>query len=347
MDKRIWTIPALLLTLCAPSSGYADALCNYDDTHRMDNYLKKGREAEKAGKTRDALLYYMAIDSFCGNGAEAESSIKRIGSKAATRAAARNRLVSDESLFIKVPDEDCRRWARYSGMEVNPFEPAVPGHCTRDSGGMRVELNQQAGAFEWYAGTLNHVEADATMLKAVEQKPGDIRRYERAFRHFEMRKRLNGTGYKPDPRHLAELKKIGDENLTAALAREDKEYSTHKQPARSIETLETALKWASFVGEHAKERVVVRAVARADAAFQSDTPAGLLDALTFLGFADKSEQKSAVITRAAELGQAAMQKKDYELAEKYFFAAGNEDMAAAARKLSELNNRKPIPLKQP
>ncbi|CAG0947752.1 hypothetical protein ANRL1_04504 [Anaerolineae bacterium] len=347
MDKRIWTIPALLVALAFPSSASADALCNYDDTLRMDNYLKKGLEAEKAGKTRDALLYYMAIDSFCGNGAEAERSIKRIGSKFGARAAARGRLVSEEGLFRKVADEDCRRWARYGGMETNPFEPAVPGHCTRESGGMRVELNQQSGAFEWYAGTLNYNEADATMLKAVAQKPGDIRRYELAFRHFENRKRLNATGYRPDPRHLAELRKAADENLAATLAREDKEYAALKQPARSIETLETSLKWASFIDEHAKERVVVRAVARADAAFQSDTPAGLLEALTFLGFADKSEQKSVVITRAAELGQAAMQKKDYELAEKYFFAAGNEDMALAAKKLSELNNRQPTPVKKP
>jgi len=347
MDKRLWTIPALLLILAAPSCARADALCNYDDTLRMDNYLKKGREAEKAGRTRDALLYYMAIDSFCGNGEQAESSIRRIGLKFGARAAARDRLVSEEDLFRKVPDEDCRRWARFTGMEANPFEPEVPGHCTREAGGMRVEINQRAGAFEWYAATLNYKEADAALLKAIGQKPGDIRKYERAFNHFESRKRLNGTGYRPDPRHLAELRKIGDENLTAILAREDKEFTARGQSARSVETLESALRWASFLGEHAKERVVVRAVARADAAFQTDTPAGLLDALTFLGFADKSERKSIVITRAAELGQAAMEKKDYELAEKYFFAAGNEDMAAAAKKLSELRSLQPTPAKQP
>lgn len=339
MNRRLWIIPALLAFLAAPSYVRADAFCNYDDTVKMDNYLKKGREAEKAGKTRDALLFYRAIDSFCGDGVEAKSSMQRIGLKFGARAANRNKLVSEEGLFRKVADEDCRRWARYGGLETNPYEPAVPGHCTTESGGMRLELNQQAGAFDWYEATFNYRDADLAMLKAVSQRAEDLDIYERAFRHFEGRKRLNATGYRPDPLHLAELKKAAEANLDSTLNREEKEYASLKQPARSVKSFETALRWASFIGESAKERVVVRAVSRADAAFQSDTPTGLLDALTFLSFADKNEQKSVVIIRAAELGQAAMEKKDYELAEKYFYAAGNEDMAAAAKKLSELNKR--------
>lgn len=347
MHKRLWKISALLAFLVAPSLADADALCNYDDTLRMDNYLKQGKEAEKAGKTRDALLFYKAIDDFCGNGDEAVSSMKRIGLKFGARAEKRDRLVSKEGLFTKVADEDCRRWKRYGGMETNPHEPAVPGHCTTESGGMRIEINQQAGAFDWYEATFNYREADLAMLKAIAQKTGDTDRYERAFRHFEGRKKLNATGYRPDPGHLAELEKAAADNLDSALALEEKEYGTLKQTSRSVKTLETALKWASFIDENAKERVVVRAVARADAAFQSDTPTGLLDALAYLSFADKSEQKSVVITRAAELGQAALEKKDYELAEKYFFAAGNEDMAAAAKKLSETTRQQTTPKKQP
>lgn len=347
MNKRLWKISALLAFLIAPSLADADALCNYDDTLRMDNYLKKGKEAEKAGKTREALLFYRAIDDFCGNGGEAADSMKRIGLKFGARAEKRERLVSEDGLFKKVADEDCRRWNRYSGLETNPYEPAVPGHCTAESGGMRVELNQQAGAFDWYEATFNYREADLAMLKAVAQKAGDTGRYERAFRHFERRKKLNATGYKPDPRHLAELEKTAADNLNSALALEEKEYGALKQTSRSVKTLETALKWASFMDENAKERVVVRAVTRADAAFQSDTPAGLLDALAYLNFADQSEQKSVVITRAAELGQAALEKKDYELAEKYFLAAGNEDMAGAAKKLSETTRQQTTPKKQP
>lgn len=337
MNKRLLTIPALLAFFFAPSFAYADALCNYDDTVRMDNYLKKGKEAEKAGKTRDAILFYKAIDSFCGDGVEAKSSLRRIGLKNGARAAGRDRFISEEGLFKKVPDEDCRRWNRYGGMETNPWEPAIPGHCTNENGGMRMELNQQAGAFDWYDATFNYRDADIAMLKAVEQKPGDLERYERVFRHFEARKRLNATGYRPDPAHINELKKAAASSLDSLLAREEKEYTALKQPGRSVKTLETALKWASFIDENAKERVVVRAVSRADAAFQSDTPDGLVDALAFLSFADRSEQQSAVITRAAELGQAALNKKDYELAEKYFLAAGNTEMAAAAKKLSMMS----------
>lgn len=337
MDKRLLTIPALLAFFFAPSFAYSDALCNYDDTVRMDNYLKKGKEAEKAGKTRDALLFYMAIDSFCGNGVEANSSLRRIGLKNGARATAKGRFISDEGLFKKVPDENCRRWSRFGGMEDNPWEPAVPGHCTNVNGGMRVELNQQAGAFDWYEATFNYRDADLAMLKAIEQKPGNLEHYERVFRHFEARKRLNATGYKPDPAHIRELEKAAESNLVLTLAKEDKEYGALKQPGRSIKTLETALKWASFIDENAKERVVVRAISRADTAFQSDTPEGLLDALTFLSFADRNEQQSAVIIRAAELGQSALRKKNYELAEKYFLVAGNKEMAETAKKLSKMN----------
>lgn len=347
MNKKLWIMTALTPLLLAPSLAAADAFCNYDDTVKMDNYLKKGKEAEKAGRTRDALLYYLAIDSFCGNGVEAASSMLRIGVKFGERAAARGRFISEEGFFIKVEDEECRRWVRHYTIEVNRYDPEVPGHCTTASGGMRLEINPQAGAFDWYESTFNYMAADLAMLKAIDQKPDDFDRYERAFKHFEKRMRLNATGYKPDPLHLKELKKAAESNLNATLANEEKEFAALKQPARSVKILETALKWAAFLGESAKERVMVRAASRADAAFQSDTPTGLLDALIFLSFAERNEEHSAVIVRAAELGQASLNKKDYELAEKYFIVAGNEEMAATARKLAEQSKAGEKQNKQP
>jgi len=331
MKLRITT--ALLPLLLAPSHASADALCNYDDTVKMDGYLKKARQAEKDGRTRDALLYYMAIDSFCGDGVSAASSMKRIGLKYGERAAARGRFISDEGLFRKVEDEECRRWVRHFTIEVNRYDPEVPGHCTSASGGLRLELNPLSGAFDWYESTASYREADLAMLKAVEQRPEDFDRYEKAYEHFRKRGRLNATGYKPDPLYMKELEKTAVANLNGALASEEKEYAALRQAGRSVKILEGALKWASVLGQGAKERVIVRAVTRADAAFQSDTPAGLLDALIFLSFADRGEEHSAIIVRAAELGQAALARKDYELAEKYFIVAGNEEMAAAARKL--------------
>ena len=335
MDKKLSIMTALVPLLLSPAMASADALCNYDDVVKMDNYLKKGKEAEKAGRTRDALLYYMAIDSFCGNGVEAANSMQRIGEKFAEKAAAKDRFVSEEGLFIRVEDEACRRWMRHFTIEVNAYEPEVPGHCTTASGGMRLDINPQAGAFDWYEATFNYKAADLAMLKAVNHKPDDFETYERAFKHFEKRGQLSAVLYKPDPLYLKELEKTALSNLNATLASEEKEFAALRQPARSVKTLETALKWASFIGEGAKERVVVRATSRADAAFQSDTPTGLLDALIFLSFADRSEEHSAVIVRAAELGQASLDKKDFELAEKYFIVAGNEEMAATARKLAE------------
>lgn len=332
---KLWITTALLPLLLAPSYAAADALCNYDDTVKMDDHLKKARQAEKDGRTRDALLYYMAIDSFCGDGAAAAGSLKRIGLKYGERAAARGRFVSDEGLFRKVEDEECRRWVRHFTIEVNRYDPEVPGHCTSASGGLRLELNPLSGAFDWYESTASYREADLAMIKAVEQKPEDFDRYQKAYEHFKKRGRLNATGYAPDPRYLKELEKTALANLNGALASEEKEYAALRQPGRSVKILEGALRWASLLDPAAKERVMVRAVTRADAAFQSDTPAGLLDALIFLSFADRGEEHSAIIVRAAELGQAALARKDYELAEKYFIVAGNEEMAFTARKLGE------------
>lgn len=335
MDKSFRIIPALILFLLAPVAAGADALCNYDDTARMDTYLKKGREAEKAGRTRDALLYYMAIDSFCGDGIEAKSSVRRIGLKFGVKAAEKGRIFSDEGLFRKVADENCRRWMRHFHIDINPYEPAVPGHCSTESGGTRVELNPQAGAFDWYEATFNYGEADLSLLRLLASRTGDIVVYDRVFRHFRERKRLNSTGYMPDRSIFAEVEKTAVSNLDSALSREDKEYAASRQADRSIRTLEAALRWASYLSDGARERVYARALARGDDALEAGTPSGLADAFAFFSFANKDELKAIVLLQANELGRASLEKKDYWLAEKYFIVEGNEQMAGTARRLGE------------
>lgn len=333
--KRLCLIPAFMLFLLAPAGAQADALCNYDDTARMDTYLKKGKEAEKSGKTREALLYYLAVDSFCGNGVEAKSAVKRIGLKLGAKAAEKGRLVSEEGLFKKVPDENCRRWMRYIHIDINPYEPAVPGHCSTESGGVRVELNGLAGAFDWYEATFNYREADLALLQFLGKRPGDLDVFAGVYRHFELRQKLNSTGYAPDKTSIAEVKKTAATNLDSALSKEDMEYSASRQAARSIKSLETALKWAAYLDDGARARVKARAIARGDSSLETGTPAGLADALAFFKLAEKEELKSAVLIRANELGQAALEKKDYALAEEFFIVEGNEQMAGLARTLAK------------
>lgn len=335
MDKSSRIIPAFFLVLIAPALASADALCNFDDTVRMETYLKKGREAEKAGKTRDALLYYRAIDSFCGNGAEAKSSIMRIGLKSGAKAANRGRLISEEGLFRKVEDEDCRKWMRYLHIDTNQYETAIPGHCSTDNGGTRVELNQQAGAFEWYEATFNYGEADQALLKLMSKWPDDIMVYDRVFRHFQSRKRLNSTGYMPDKSIFAEVTNTALSNLDSLLAREEKEYAASKLGMRPMKTLKAALRWAAYLGEDAPRRVKSRAIARGDAALESVAPEALADAIAYFSFAEKGELKAAVLNQANELGRAALEKKDYLLAEAYFKVEGNEQMVDLSRKLAQ------------
>lgn len=333
--KRRRLIPVFTLFLLTPAIASADALCNYDDTVKMDSYLKKGKEAEKSGKTRDALLYYLAVDSFCGDGVGAKSALKRIGLKLGAKAAEKGRLVSQEGLFRKMPDENCRRWMRHIHIDTNPYEPPVPGHCAAENGGVRVELNGQAGAYDWYEATFNYREADLALLKFLAKWPGDLEVFKSVFRHFELRQKLNSTGYSPDRSFIAEVEKTAAANLDSALSREDKEYPSLRQSARSIKALETALKWAAYLGEAAKSRVVARAIARGDSAFETGTPQGLADASAFFSLAEKEELKTAVLIRANELGRAALEKKDYVLAEEYFLVEGNKEMMDFSRTLAK------------
>lgn len=334
MDKRFGIIPALLFSLLAPAAASADALCNYDDTVRMDTYLKKGKEAEKAGRTRAALLYYKAVDSFCGDGVQAKNLIRRMGLKLGAKAADKGRILSEEGLFRKVPDEDCRKWMRYLHIDTNPYEPAVPGHCTTESGGTRVELNADAGAFDWYEATFNYREADYSLLKLLAKRPGDLAAFELVYRHFEARKKVNSTGYVPEKSILAEVEKTALANLDSALSREDREYAASRQADGSIKTLTLARRWASYLEDGANERVSARAVARGKGAMEAATPSGLTDALAFFSFAGEGGLKTAVLQKANGLGRAALEKKDYLLAEEFFMVEGNERMVAMTKKMA-------------
>lgn len=335
MGKGTGIIPAMIAaSLLAPAAAGADALCNHDDTVRMDSYLKKGREAEKSGRTRDALLFYRAIDDFCGDGDEARRLVRRMGLKYGAKAAGEGRVFSAEGLFIGEPDEDCRRWMRYLHINDSPYEPSIPGHCSTNSWGTRVEINPQAGAFDWYEGTFNHREADLALVALMEKRAGDIVVYDRVFRHFQARKRLNASGYSPDKAIYASVEKAAAGGLEATLVAEEKEYAASRQAEGSLRTLSLAMRWASYLDDAAKGRVAVRALARGAEAADTGTPPGLADAVSYFRFAGRDALASAVLRRANELGRAALEKNDYGLAESYFEAAGDARMAAAAREMA-------------
>lgn len=314
---------ALLITVLSGGMAYGDAMCNYDDTVQQDEYLKKGREAEKAGRFLDALLFYRSID-FCGNEKESEKALFRIGSRFALRAASKGVHYSGDGIFTNVPDLNCRKWATHSYLVPNPYEPSAPGLCTRDSGGTRLTLNEKAGAFEWYNETGNLREADKSILKHLASNPGDLMVFETAYFHLDARKSLDERIYKPDADLMEELKRAAASGVDSILKKEDKDFSKTKAAEKSLDLLESALKWASFGEAPLKARVFRRAEERGDELAFDGTPAGLESALLYYRFAGKEEKSRVVFAMADEAGIAEFKENNYTAALSFFRISGNK-----------------------
>lgn len=331
---------AVLLVLSASGAAFGDALCNYGDTTQSEGNLKKGRASEKEGKTLDALLFFRAADTICGNRKEAREGIRRIGSKMGREAAAKGRIFTGKNIFSTVPDADCRRWVRAYDVP-NPYEPSVPGLCIRQSGGVRVQLDPAAGAYDWYEVTYNYRESDLLMLKGVTASPGDIAVYEAAQRHFQARLRLQDNGYAPDPQQMKELQKIASTNAASFLAREEEEFQNSKDTERSLTRLENAMKWAIYGSEADRGRVIHRAFDRAEEALKGNGLSNLYDALEYYSFAGEADKVADVAERADELGLAALNDNDPVAALKYFMLSGNRELIDKARPLAEKARKDP------
>jgi len=328
------TVFALLIVLSTSGLAFGDALCNYDDTSQSEGNIKKGRVAEKEGKTLDALLFFRAADTICGNRKEAREGIRRIGSKMGREAAAKGRIFTGKSIFSTVPDVDCRRWVRAYDVP-NPYEPRVPGLCIRQSGGVRVQLEPSAGAYDWYEATYNYRESDLLILKGVLSNTGDIAAYEAAQKHFQARLKLQDNGYSPDPQHLLELLKVASSNAASFLAKEEKEFQSSKDTERSLIRLENAMKWAVYGAESDRGKVVNRALDRAEEALKGNGISNLYDALEYYSFAGEADKVQDVAERADELGLAALNDNDPVTALKYFMLSGNRELIEKTRPLAE------------
>ncbi len=331
---------ALLIVLAASGAAFGDALCNFDDTTQSEENLKKGKAAEKEGKTLDAVLFFRAADTMCGNRLEAREGIKRIGAKMGREAAQKGRIFTGKSIFSTVPDPDCRRWVRAYDVP-NPYEPSVPGLCIRQSGGVRVQLDPAAGAYDWYEATYNYRESDLLILKGVTASPGDIAVFEAAQRHFQARLKLHDSGYQPDPQHMKELQKMASTNAASFLAREDKEFQSSKDTERSLTRLENAMKWAIYGSDADRAKVTHRALDRAQEALKGSGISNLYDALEYYSFAGEADKVADVAERADELGLSALNDNDPVTALKYFMLSGNRALIDKTRPLAEKAQKDP------
>ncbi|MBZ0221018.1 MAG: hypothetical protein K8I01_11380 [Candidatus Methylomirabilis sp.] len=329
------SITGLFAVLSFSGHAYGDAMCNHADVERLGLYLNKGQVAEKAGRTLDALLFFRAADSFCGNRAEAMKGLQRIGARMGSAAEKEGRLFSGKNILSRVPDEDCRRWARHTSILPNPYEPAVPGLCVASSGGMRVEIERSAGAYEWYEATYNYRESDSLVMKGVKSNSSDLGAADRAFRHFKSRERLNFPGYSIDPAHLALLRGASSSNLDSILSKEERSYAETRNCRESLGILDSAMKWAVLIGESGTARVFSRAALRAEEALKGTSVRELHDAIEFYAFAGESEPFAKVARRADELGLAAMKENEPEKALNFFKLSRNEQLIKKAESLAE------------
>lgn len=325
---------ALLIVLSMSGLAFGDALCNYDDTTQSEDNLKKGKIAEKEGKTLDALLFFRAADTICGNRKEARSGIMRIGSRMGKEAAAKGKVFTGKSIFSTVPDVDCRRWVRSYDIP-NPYEPRVPGSCVRHSGGVRIVLEPSAGAYDWYEATYNYRESDLLILKGVTSNPGEIAVFETAHKHFQARLKLHDNGYSPDPQHLKELQKVASTNALSFLAREDKEFQSSRDAERSLTRLDNAMRWALYGSEADRNKVRERALDRAEEALKGNGISNLYDALEYYSFAGETDRVQDVAERADELGLAALNDSDPVTALKYFMLSGNRELIEKTKPLAD------------
>lgn len=315
--------------------AYGDAMCNHADVEKLDSYLENGLAAEKAGHALEALLFFRAADSFCGKRAEARKGLQRIGARMGSSAEKEGRFFSGKNILARVPDEDCRRWARHILISPNPYETAVPGLCVASSGGMRVEIERSAGAYDWYEATYNYRESDSLVMKSVKSAPADLDSAERAFRHFRSRERLNLPGYSVDPAHLAGLRGAASSSLDSLLLKEERSYAGTSDCEESLAILESALKWAALIGEPGKARVYSRAARRAEDAVKRTSVNDLYDAIEFYSFAGEGEPVAKVAKRADELGYAAMKENEPEKALEFFNLSGNRQLIKKAESLAE------------
>ncbi|MBE7415613.1 MAG: hypothetical protein HS130_10470 [Deltaproteobacteria bacterium] len=325
----------LFTVLSFSGHAYGDAMCNHADVDKLDSYLKNGLNMEKAGRTLEALLFFRAADSFCGNRVEARKGLQRIGAGMGAAAEKNGRFFSGKSILAMVPDEDCRRWARHILISPNPYEPSVPGLCVASSGGMRVEIESSAGAYDWYEATYNYRESDSLVMRSVKSGLSDLGAADRAFRHFKSRERLNSPGYSIDPAHLALLRGTSSSNLDSILSKEERSYAGTRNCRESLANLESALKWAALLGESGKARVYSRATRRAEEALKRTSVNDLYDAIEFYSFAGEGEPVAKVAERADELGYAAMKENEPEKALDFFNLSGNEQLIKKAESLAE------------
>lgn len=329
------SITVLFAVLSLSGHAFGDAMCNHADIERLASYLNKGLEAEKAGRTLEAVLYFRAADSFCGNRAEARQGLLRIGAKMGSAAEKQGRHFSGNDILARVPDEDCRRWARHLLIMPNPYEPPIPGLCVAHSGGMRVALDGSAGAYEWYEATYNYRASDSLVVKRVKSSPTDLGTIEEAFKHFKSRERLNFPGYSIDPAHMALLRGKISTNLDSLLSTEERLFGETRDSAGSLKLLGSAMKWAAFIGDSGAARVSARAARRAEDALKGSSVKDLHDAIEFYTFAGETRPLEKVAKRADELGLSAMKENEPEKALSFFSLSGNKSLIKKAESLAE------------
>ncbi len=287
-----------------------------------------GQQADKAGKTTNALLYY-DYAGMCLP--EAASALKSLVRRLAADAEKAGRLDA-EAVFRGTPDATCRKL-----MEADK-DPEIPGLC---SGDQRMDFNPNAGAVQLYERIFAYADADRVRVAMVRQSPADTRLFDREKSSLESHRDDPPEDYPKKAPYLDEMKKIAGDRGAKPFGDEPAQWARNEMDVmgggtrgqRSLMLLTQAKQWWEFFSDPRLKDCKARAEAHGDELGKDQhNPNNLTEAIAMYNLFGNDAKIAAVKASAKKLGDAAAKAGDSMNAAQYYSVAGDEK---AAREVSK------------
>ena len=307
--KPAFAVPELLIAavLAAPLAAWADEVdCEPAEKRKAAALLATAESADKAGRAAEAFAAAKEEGGACLKGAEEQR---------------RQAILKQTSL--KLGDE-AEKKSRF------------------------------IDAFDYYQVGQHGLEADRAMIRAVRAKSGDLETVNRAYAY--LRRTHDDLGRLPQaqraPNHakrakagaayLAELDALAKKNGDAALADEEKVFTTRKVTqgagAHSLDELERSKRWLDLIGQSG--RANQRAEQRGDALAAGDARRALQLAISYYEFAGKSAKVQKTKDKAKSIGEARLRAGEKLAAAEYFEIAGQDSRAEQLREATEAESER-------
>ncbi len=286
------------------------------------------QQAEKAGKTTNAILHYdyagMCIP-------EAATALKTLIRRLAADAEKAGRL-DGEAVFRGTSDTTCRKL-----MEADK-DPEIPGLCNGDQ---RMEFNPGAGAVQLFERIYAYGEADRVRVAIVRQNPADTSLFGRVKSAVENHRDNPPEDYPKKAPYLDDLKKIAGDRGAKPFGDEPAQWARNEidmmgggsRGQRSLMLLTQAKKWWEFFSDPRLKDCKAKAEAHGDELGKDQhNPNLLTEAMAMYNLFGNDAKIAAVKVNAKKLGDAAAKAGDSMSAAQYYSVAGDEKAAKEVSK---------------